>query len=379
MDNKSELKKRYEFREILIDLAKQQDLLKNLSTCGNFYNRLEMLYYNENSEECFRHFYSDIFSILTQIQQDEKLGDINILAQNLNVIKDTYQAVNYDSNNNLINIGDRIKKLYDHVNLDVARLSYLDEVYRKNSGEETRIDILNQVNLIKDIQKEISNIKTEQKSVEDSIKEFESKMEKLQSGIDTTKVEQESLEDSIEGLRKGINTTRKEQESLEETIKNQEKEYIAILGIFSSAVLTFVGGIAFSSSVLNNIANVGIYRLLITSIVVGAVVLNILFGLFFYLEKLIYNKNGSYKPVLIANGVILIILFAICICWYTGFVENRNAKIESEVSETLTVTTPIESILSTELQIYENIDSYTNQSESDTIISDNLDNNETGS
>ena len=44
--------------------------------------------------------------------------------------------------------------------------------------------------------------------------------------------------------------------------KEIEKQYITILGIFAAVVLAFVGGITFSSSVLQNIDAVSIYRLL---------------------------------------------------------------------------------------------------------------------
>lgn len=58
--------------------------------------------------------------------------------------------------------------------------------------------------------------------------------------------------------------------SIEETktdfsreIKKVERDYVTILGIFTSIVLAFVGGITFSSSVLENISNASIFRLLL--------------------------------------------------------------------------------------------------------------------
>lgn len=325
MDKKLEQEKRIEFSKILFDLAKQQDLLNNPSTRASFYIRLEALYYIQE-KETFRHFYSDIFSVLSQIQQDSELGNINILGQNLSLIKEGYQAKNYDKNGKLINIEESIKKLYDHLNLDIARILYSEAGDWKTSGEET-------------------------------ISELKNQMKSLQNELDATKEVQKNVEN---------------------TLKNQEKEYIAILGIFASVVLTFVGGIAFSSSVLNNIGNVGIYRLLITSIIIGAVVLNILFGLFFYLEKLVRNK-GSCKPLLIANSIILAMAIIVGICWYTGVVENRNSKFENEMSEVVEMpqsTTVVSMITSTS----ETLESETIPTEQLTSISSNrISKNETGS
>ena len=43
-------------------------------------------------------------------------------------------------------------------------------------------------------------------------------------------------------------------------MESSQREYIAILGIFAAVVLAFTGGIAFSTSVLNNVAKASIYR-----------------------------------------------------------------------------------------------------------------------
>lgn len=67
-----------------------------------YYKRLENLYGATEQNESFRHFYSDIFSVLTQIQQDQSLGDINILGQNLDLIRSGYKPQNKDDNGRII-------------------------------------------------------------------------------------------------------------------------------------------------------------------------------------------------------------------------------------------------------------------------------------
>ena len=49
-------------------------------------------------------------------------------------------------------------------------------------------------------------------------------------------------------------------ENLKKEIKGVEKEYISILGIFAAIVLAFVGGITFSTSVLQNISSVSVWK-----------------------------------------------------------------------------------------------------------------------
>lgn len=89
------------------------------------YIRLEKLYYSPREDKMFRHFYSDIFSVLLEIKQSSKdIGSIDVLGQNLDVLRKGYNAINYDADGNLIDISDSIRKLYDHVSLDIARIMY---------------------------------------------------------------------------------------------------------------------------------------------------------------------------------------------------------------------------------------------------------------
>ena len=166
MDLSKEQTQRKEFCDILFELAKNQELLQDKSTRHTMYKRLEALYYSPNKDERFRHFYSDIFTVLTQIQQDSSQGDINILGQNLSVIRAGYNPQNHDSEGTIIDIGDSIQKLYDHVSLDIARILYSDAGDRKTSGKEAINDVQSQ---IKQIQIEIDNAKVAQKNVESEL------------------------------------------------------------------------------------------------------------------------------------------------------------------------------------------------------------------
>lgn len=114
-----------------------------------------------------------------------------MLGQNLKYIRSNYKPQNKDALGNDINIDDRLKKLYDHVSLDIARMNYSDEGDRRLSGES-----------------EITNLQT--------------KFNAIKNDIEVTK-----------------------QAQVEK--KDQQKEYIAILGIFSGVVIAFIAEIAFST------------------------------------------------------------------------------------------------------------------------------------
>jgi len=276
LDLKKEEQQRKEFCDILLELAKNQEVLQNEDERRNMYKRLENLYYVSNGEN-FRHFYSDIFTVLTQIKHDPSKGDINILGQNLSVLRENYSAQNFD-NNKLIDIGENIKKLYDHVSLDIARISYSDAGDRIISGEQ-----------------EISDVK--------------SKINQLQEEIERSNNAQESIGNKLE---------------------QQQKEYIAILGIFAAVVLAFTGGISFSTSVLENIHSVSVYRLVLISLVIGFVLINVIFGLFSFIHMIVYgfqeNKKNT-KPWILLNVIIGILVVITIIAWFAGVVETRNGVV----------------------------------------------------
>ena len=288
MDLSKESKQRKEFCDILFELAKSQELLQDAYNRSSMYKRLELLYDADSPEKRFRHFYTDIFSVLTQIQQNSELGDINILGQNLDVIRNGYNPQNLASDGErIIDVSDAIKKLYDHVNLDIARITYSDAADRRISGESSLENLQAQINLL------------------------QNELKKAQS------------------IKEDYETTEKKIVEVDEKLDNSQKEYITILGIFAAVVLTFTGGIAFSTSVLNNIAQVSVYRTVFISLVIGLVLINILFGLFYYISSLV-NKDKRLYPLFFSNVVIIILLIATIVAWNCGWVEKRDDRINAK-------------------------------------------------
>lgn len=282
MDIVKEDQLRQEFRDILFSLAESQEMLRDEDERLKIYERLEKLYYSPNKDDSFRHFYSDIFSVLTSLKNHEKPGSSDILGQNLSVIRQDYHAINTDENGKPIDISYAIRKLYDHVSLDMARMGYSDAEDRKLSQKESLSIIQAQVNAAR------------------------AATESVQAQLATQ----------------------------ENKLKNVQKEYIAILGIFASIVLAFTGGIAFSTSVLQNLHAVSVYRITGAILLIGIVLTNILYGLFYYVDRLV-NKPDTrkIKPLLIANAILIIFLIVMCIGWWFGVAENRNARINSATTE----------------------------------------------
>lgn len=278
---------REEFKQILADLGKNQELLLNSAERSKMYKRLEDLYYRDDSKQ-FRHFYSDIFIVLTQMLQGDIEGNINILGQNLDELRKGYRALNRDSKGNTIDISDSINKLYDHVNLDISRINYSDK-----SGR----DLLNTDN-IANINREFQRIKQRASDIEET------------------------------------------NDALEKKIENAQKEYITILGIFATVIITFTGGLTFSSSVLQSMNVAGIYRVLLVSLVIGLVLVNVFYGLFSFVGALVSPKKRLKSThALLANVLFVILILSVVAAWLFGVVEKRDIAIQDSAIETIAPST----------------------------------------
>lgn len=252
MRNLNETERENELRQCLIELSKSQECLKNSTQRKNFFLRLEEIYYKPNGKN-FRHLYSNIFATVSMIEAD----GLNVLAQNMEIIKDNYEPTLLD-NSMTADVSDEILKLYDHVNLDVARLNYLAQTFSKT---------------------------------ESSLAELK-----------------EDSRRAKEGIKKA---------------KNAEKNYITILGIFASIVLAFTGGLAFSTSVLENIQDVSPYRL---AFVVEALVfmfINVIYILTWFIQK-IHDSNVVKYPtfMIVLNVIIALAVLATAVCWGLGAAEK---------------------------------------------------------
>lgn len=110
------------------------------------------------------------------------------------------------------------------------------------------------------------------------------------------------------------NSIDEAKENLQKQIKGIEKEYISILGIFASIVLAFVGGITFSTSVLQNISSTSVFRLLLVVDFLAFVLINVIYILVKFIFT-INEKNAEIFNIKTLNAACLIIAIVIIISW----------------------------------------------------------------
>lgn len=305
MDKPFDSDRQAKFRDILIELAKPDTQLNSDDDYKKYYKNFQKLYYSKSSTR-YRHYYSDIFRILVEIHNDSSLakGDISILGANVSKLSLKYTSIMSACDKD---IGESLLKLNDHVSLEVARIQYSD------SGDD-----------------KISN---------------ESKFKDIASRLDSSLETSKKLAEETQNLKNDTQT-------LKETLDKAQTDYIAILGIFASVVLAFVGGMAFSTSVLENIRDVSIYRLLTVALIIGIVFVTVIFLMFYFVGILTRQKQFTLKtcvPLIIVYAIFGILLCSVFVMWMRGTVESRNSKITRQYESIETTETEI-----TDLTEFEN-------------------------
>lgn len=209
----------------------------------------KIFFISEN--EFYRLPYSSVYKIISLIDNNDIENCSNDdLSINIERLIYLYKPIRH-------NVQKSIKKLADHINLDVARLNYTKTLIR--------------------------------------------------FGDDFTKAKTKSLDEKLKDLSNKQTMLQNKQKRTESDYKNIQNQYIAILGIFASVILAFVGGMTFSTSVLNNIGNASIYKLIAVAIIIGWVFFLLVWTLLFYITTL--TKTKSDKKFFMSLFVFVNLLF----------------------------------------------------------------------
>ena len=196
MEEISEEKLREHFRELLIELSDPKVNLEDPIVFEEYVTRLENIYNSDCNGIKFRHYYSDIFQVLTSVKMDKSSVGRNLETLGLNIthIKEQYQPIGADGEPPLIDITHNLRKLWDHISLDMARLHYSDAADWKISHER-------------------------------QFREIQNKMKSSDNAVDILKAELMELGDKAEDTAKKLDRS--------------QREYVAVLGIFFICSIDF--------------------------------------------------------------------------------------------------------------------------------------------
>lgn len=228
--------------------------------------------FREIYTEDFRHEYSRIFLQLSIIR-NKKPQAIDVVAENLRHFVETQER-------NECPYISCLMKLFDHVSLDVARMNYMTAAF----GEQ-----------------------------ESKLQEYSKNL------LDKTEIQ---IESEITGLKRKTG--------------KMQREYVAILGIFASIIVTFMAGMLFDSSVLDNIGKVSVYRLTGISLMIGLITFDLLYILLGFIYKMTREDGIKGMPFKCSFWIVHIVFIAaavIVLCaWSHGCIEQRNVEILNMLS-----------------------------------------------
>lgn len=263
---------------------------------NEYYDDLIIIYKLMPDKTEFRHSYSLIYKKLYYLSTFDDLNLIENLTENLTIILELIVKKAEDNKKNewLVKY---VTKLHDHVTLDVQR-----------------------INSQRMIDKAIIN---DAKTLNDNIKEMQTKYNELDS----------TMQD--------MNIKFKENKEYVDKMDKAQIEVITVLSIFTSIVLSFVGGMAFSTSVLENIHKTDIYRLLFVMIILGLVLVNVIWGLLAIIKYINKNIEACSKPFKIINAILIILLALNMLAYKTDVFEaenKMNAQLSSETNGAVNIT-----------------------------------------
>lgn len=113
------------------------------------------------------------------------------------------------------------------------------------------------------------------------------------------------------------NTIKQKAEELENRfmgeLEKSKTQYITILGIFAAVVMTFAGGLNFSSSVLANIDKAGILKLLVMASLIAMLIMNLMYFLMYSLRNMGNTVDVGWPAWLKRHQVIVILNAALAL------------------------------------------------------------------
>lgn len=124
MDNQ---KKQEALDNLLRELSKSQTILKD--NIDKYLKLLTTIYCDD-----FRHMYSSFYAVLTEIDTDKKCS-LDILSENISYLcEETLSSCTENSD-----VYKGIRKLYDHINLDISRINYIRAISEKAEDLEKEL------------------------------------------------------------------------------------------------------------------------------------------------------------------------------------------------------------------------------------------------
>lgn len=275
-------KRNEDLGKIIVELSDKEVLDDNHKEL--YVSRFKKIYVKLPDKKPFRHSYAIIYSNLAFCNR-KGAANLDLINANLKSIVDFAYIKHSEKDDKWII--EYIEKLYDHISLDSQRINYqkvIDEGIEKNTD---------------DISKRVGGLDAQQKSIENKNKTISEKFEKYDTYV--------------------------------KKMENAQTDVISVMGVFTAIVLAFVGGMAFSTSVLENIHRSSIYRLMFVMSILGIVLINLIWGLLSVIKYINENIKAIRLPFIIAN-IVLVLLLLFSFGTYEKDYFNRENKLNERLN-----------------------------------------------
>ena len=203
----------------------------------------------------FRHKYSQMLVTIQNLEPSAR----DILIMNF---EKAFEMLERDKN--ILESEEVLKnfdKLYDHVMLDVSRLSYIGKYYGKQDSE---------------LKEKFDNAQTEMNNVIEKYSELKEKFEKTQAEMNNTILRHSDLDDKIQRFSSEVT--------------NAKSEYITILSILAAIMLAGIGGFSVLGNFASVLKEISLYRFFAGAAFLGIILFNVVFMLIYMIARLI-GKN----------------------------------------------------------------------------------------
>lgn len=229
-----------------------------------------------------KHKYFQIFDLLRKHKKQDIRRNIGILLHYIEVCLKILKNENTKEN--------------EHV---VSALEKLEDYLKEKSDYEANKEAIN-IELIK-----INKVDLKIDKQKEEITNYKNNIEKHEIEIENYKEKIEQHEDDIKKYKADI-------KELGEKLEKSKNDYIVVLGIFASIILSFVGSLTFTSSILSNIDKADIFKLISAFSMSAIVFINLIFALLSYINKIRNNKACSWWMVIFIAIVNLILIGFVC-------------------------------------------------------------------
>ena len=241
--------------EIISILSSDQEILSDDNVVLQIIDKLKQVYtVDQTGKSAYRHEYSRIFGKMKELK-DSNPNCLEILGQNIGLVYEKIQK-DPDINEEFFKC---CLKLYDHINLEIARMNYVDNITREIQNSTSKLN---------------QNIK--------------------------------EIKDTSDSITNEIEDTKQEEKKLRSKLDKAQQETITILGIFSAVVLAFMGGMSFSSSVLESMYLSNVYKVSFICLLIGLVLVNLIYVLFTFIMHINKDRPFKWNRVIIVLDLILI-------------------------------------------------------------------------